>query len=561
MRAMFWLRVGVGAAAGLGVGAGLLAWTPPVYEASTSVLVESMGLDISMPTEAELVRATQTANDAFARLTGHPAQPPPVGWLARVEPVPGTSVLVITFAAGLPEVAQAGATAFAEAYLAARDEAARRSLDDQIAAAEARLEDVRTQLGGVTMLIAQLPPDAAELESLRAGQGMLTAEAASLSARLHELRTTPITPGRIVSAAPLPVDPVRPDRRWLALTVAAGGLAGAAVHAGLRRWSRWVRRTGDLRRHRAVAVLAEVDPSDLAGVRGPLAVGPPREDRAAQSMVIFNRLRNEIVAALAPSDHTLLVTGAAPGRASRLVAANLAAAFARADSDVVLVGAQGPLPSASPSGKGDPEPSPPSLAALFDVADIPGLADVLAGRTTLPRIVQPAARQPRLRVVTPGGWARGAGVLLQSEGARSVLRALATRIRYVVVDAPSTASGADAQSLASAADAALLVVELGRTRHDQVADAVTQLARVGTRLLGAVVVPRVTVEIASEPAAAPLVEHDTEAWVGARPAALDGPTTKLDTVPRWPLSRERPQPQSPPQPQQQSRSGAPGGSG
>jgi Mrp family chromosome partitioning ATPase len=524
MRAMVWLRVGVGVAVGLGTGGAILAKTPPVYESSTSVLVESMGADVNLRTEAELVRATETATDALARLTQDPARPPPVGRLTKVEPVPGTSVLVITFQASSPEVAQAGATAYAEAYLKARAEAAEAALNERIAAAEARLEDVRRQLGGLTMLIAQLPPDAPEMESLRAGQGTLAAEAAELSATLYELRTTPIDPGRIVSAAPLPTAPVRPDRRWLGLAGAAGALAGVLVHLAAGRWSRWVRRPADLRRHRSITLLADLEPSALAAEPAALGVAP-RDASAAPSTMTFDRLRNEIVAALDPSDHTLLVTAAAPGPAARLVAANLAAAFARADNDVVLVGAHGRAPS---------------LAALFDVADIPGLADVLAGRTTLPRVVQTVPRQPRLRVVTPGGWGVGAaGTLLQSEGARSVLRMLANRIRYVIVDAPSTAAGAEAQSLAAAADAALLVVELGRTRQAQVVDAVTQLARVGARLLGVVTVPRLPEPAApSEPEPVPVLDAG-DVWVDGRVDALDGPTTKLDTVPRWPLARER----------------------
>jgi Mrp family chromosome partitioning ATPase len=529
MRAIVWLRVGVGVAVGLGTGGAILAGTPPVYEASTSVLVESMGADVNMRTEAELVRATQTAEDAFARLTKDPARPPPVGRLVQVTPVPGTSLLVITFQANTPELAQAGAMAFAEAYLRARGEAAEAAVDERIAATEARLEDVRRQLGGLTMLIAQLPPDSPEIESLRAGQGALAAEAASLTATLHELRTTPVDPGRIVSAASLPGEPVWPDRRWLGVGGALGGLAGALAHVVARRWSRWVRQPADLRRHRAVTVLADLEMSALAGASSPLAVVPPPRDSNTPATTAFDRLRNEIVAALGPADHTLLVTAAASGAAARLVAANLASAFARADNDVVLVGAHG---------------RPPSLASLFDVADIPGLTDVLAGRTTLPRIVQSVARQPRLRVVTPGGWGIGTtGTLLQSEGARSVLRALAQRIRYVIVDAPSTAAGAEAQSLAAAADAALLVVELGRTRHAQVADAVTQLARVGTRVLGVVTVPRLPESAVSpEPQAAvaldPVVTHDV--WLGGRAEALDEPTTKLGTLPRWPLARERP---------------------
>ncbi len=216
-----------------------------------------------------------------------------------------------------------------------------------------------------------------------------------------------------------------------------------------------------------------------------------------------------------------------------LVAANLAAAFARADSDVVLVGASVPDLESTEHAT--------TLAGMFDLADIPGLTDVLTGRTSLSRALQRAARSPRLRVVTPGGTASATG-LLQSEGARGVLGALATKTRYVIVDAPSTASGADAQSLASMADVALLVVEAGRAQHTQVADAATQLQRVGTRLLGAVVVPRLSPEdLPARPGSPHGAEsdrgssYDTEGWIGGGPSSFDGPTSKLDTVDERPV--------------------------
>ena len=81
--------------------------------------------------------------------------------------------------------------------------------------------------------------------------------------------------------------------------------------------------------------------------------------------------------------------------------------------------------------------------------------------------------------------------LLQSQALRDTLGKLRTGgAEYVVVEAPSTALGADAQSLASQADAAIVAVELRRTRHDEIDDAAEQLRRVGTPLLGAVVFAR-----------------------------------------------------------------------
>jgi hypothetical protein len=76
-------------------------------------------------------------------------------------------------------------------------------------------------------------------------------------------------------------------------------------------------------------------------------------------------------------------------------------------------------------------------------------------------------------------------------------------------------------------------VELNQTRHAQIADAVTQLARVGTTLLGAVVVPRSAGTDRPEnwsPSPASPPAYQTEAWIGGRSAALDGPTRKLERL-------------------------------
>jgi hypothetical protein len=173
------------------------------------------------------------------------------------------------------------------------------------------------------------------------------------------------------------------------------------------------------------------------------------------------------------------VTGASRGSAATLVAANLAAALARTGSDVVLIGAH------LPDSVVDAAP----LARMLGVAAMPGLSDLLAGRIGLAKAMQRTPRIPSLRVITTGGTATAAG-LMQSQRLRDTLEALRRQAGYVVIEAPSTSSSADAQSLASLADAAILAVELRRARRPALLDAVEQLRRVGTPLLGAVVLPR-----------------------------------------------------------------------
>jgi uncharacterized protein involved in exopolysaccharide biosynthesis len=145
MRFRFWLHVGVGAVVGAGVGVAVIVGTAPVYSATASVLVESVGTEVNMQTEAQLVRSTQTAVDANARLSDRASQLIDLGHVVDVAAVPGTSVLVIRYEAGTAEGARAGAMAFAEAYLAGRGGAARTSIGEQISSLLLRLDEVNGQ--------------------------------------------------------------------------------------------------------------------------------------------------------------------------------------------------------------------------------------------------------------------------------------------------------------------------------------------------------------------------------------------------------------------------------
>jgi Mrp family chromosome partitioning ATPase len=494
----------------LGIGGGLLALnrSTPVYAASTSVLVQPDGASpVNLPTEAQLARSTQIAVDAAVHLTGVPFDR--IVEATSVQTIEGSSVLVIRFEAAAPSDAAAGANAVAQAYLANRARVQRAALDAQTAAIARKLSELAAQIAAVNARMAALPVDSPQLTNLRGTRSLLTGQAATLAARSDALATTTIDPGRVIQAADQPTRPARPEP---ALFLAVGALAGAILGwgAGLARdrLASRVRDGAGMARRSGVNVLAELPPE--AGMASPRGAG----GRA------FNRLRNEVVSALGQQDRVVLVTGASPGAGSTIVAANLAASLARADNDVILVGANVPE-----IGR-DAIP----LSRLFDVGDIPGLTDTLSGRAQLAAVLQRPPRSPRLCVVTPGATASAAG-LLQAEPVRAVLRALRRQARYILVEAPSAATGADAQSLAGVADAAILVVEAGRTRYSEVHDAANQLRAVRTRVLGAVVVPRLAPAPVTEPAEiAPA--PDTWSSEPEPPAEPRGTTVEgLDHVP------------------------------
>jgi Mrp family chromosome partitioning ATPase len=467
---------------------------PRTYESSTSVLVQPAGQDtnvvggrtkgdINLDTEAQLVRSTAVAAGAADLLRDE--TPPDL--LARdvvVEVPPNTAVLVIRYAAADPRRAQAGSHAFAEAYLRNREASARAQLQAQIAALSSKIKQLNAALVRVNNRLAAVRAESPERPNLESQRQTTTNQVNKLAGDLNQLTTATVSAGKIISDARLPMEPSKPNRMLnLASGLMAGLLAGLAVAALRERFDRRVRRAGDVERRGGVAVLAELTPRTTPHFDDVL---PPYGPGGR----IFNRLRNEVLAGLEPGAKVLLVTGASPGPSSTLVAANLAAALARTGNEVVLVGAHLPetVVDAAP------------LARMLGVATSPGLSEVISGRVELTEAAQRAPRLPYLRVITTGGAATAAG-LMQSHALRQLVESLREQSEYVVIEAPSTATSADAQSLASLADAAILTVELRRTARPQVIDAAEQLRRVGTPLLGAVALPRVAFRRPGAPAA------------------------------------------------------------
>jgi uncharacterized protein involved in exopolysaccharide biosynthesis/Mrp family chromosome partitioning ATPase len=501
-----WWVVLAAAGVGIGIGAAVTSAVPKVYESSTAVLVQAVDQDtnqsggrtkgsINLDTEAQLVGSGAVAARAAALLRS-PISPIELARDVSVEVPANTTVLMVRFEADTPEGAQRGSHAFAEAYLRNREETARFGLNAQIKSLTLKVKQLTTNLTGINARLANARPGSSErsnLESLRNNsQNQLNA----LTGRLNEFTTTTIAAGSIISDARMPDEPTSPNAL---LNIASGAmiglLVGLAAAFARERFDGRLRTSADVRERARIGVLATLDERTTPHFDDVLQpYGPGGR--------VFNRLRNEVLASLNQGDQVIVVTGASRGSATTLVAANLAAALARTGSDVVLIGAHLPdsVVEAAP------------LARMLGVAAVPGLSDLLAGRVGLTRAMQRTPRIPSLRVITTGGAATAAG-LMQSQRLRDTLEALRRQAGYVVIEAPSTSSSADAQSLASLADAAILAVELRRARRPALLDAAEQLRRVGTPLLGAVVLPRLAglrADDVTEPAVAltaPTVER------------------------------------------------------
>jgi capsular exopolysaccharide synthesis family protein len=240
--------------------------------------------------------------------------------------------------------------------------------------------------------------------------------------------------------------------RNLLFSAVLGLLAGAIAVAVRQAARKTIAEEDDLRR---------LGLGTVGVIALPRSAGPPGEVIAEG----FRHLR-----ALLPQTGSLLLTGSHPKEGTTAVACGLAIAMAETGAKVVLV---------------DANLRSPGVGRYLGTENGPGLADVLAGRASIPEVLRDSL-DGRLKVLPCGVSGADPGVLLASPRLGAAVRALTETFDMVLVDAPPLHGVADPVVLSKVTDSALLVVRADRTRVDDVARSMDLLERVGARLAGAV---------------------------------------------------------------------------
>ncbi|MQA93418.1 MAG: lipopolysaccharide biosynthesis protein [Streptosporangiales bacterium] len=476
LRRRWWVVVLATLAGGL-LAAVAMVVLPKSYESSAWVQVSPVNStsgeggkdEVNLDTQAQLVKSATVGQ---AALDAMKSNEPYVDAIERVEVEvpPNSQVLTITYGDETPQLAQQGAHAFAQAYLDNRAAQARQKIRNEIQALQAELRERGKELDRWASRAGTATSGSTEKVLADTQLQVVKNDIAQINAKLSPLNTalTNITPGEIITDSTLPESASSPiPILWLGSGLMMGLLAGLMLAYVRDRSDKYLRSARDVERVADLPVLLSLRGSRNQGEIGLL----PARSRAGQS---FHELCHSITATLGHGSHVILVTGAAGGRGGNVVAANFAAGLARTESGVLLVCAD--LHSDTTS-------------RLLDLQDGPGLSEVLLDRAELSRVEQRSPELASLRVIPPGMDGELASDFLQRDAMAQLIGRLRETARYVVIEAPSTSAGADAQAIADASDAALVVVELPRTHRDQVTEGVRQLDRMGTAVLGAVVLP------------------------------------------------------------------------
>jgi capsular polysaccharide biosynthesis protein len=452
-----WMWVIVGLVTGVVAGLLYLQAKTPTYVSTAEVKLEATAADtaledsrtpgaVNLDTEAQLVKSTAVASDVADKINST-ATPAALARRVTVTVPANTTVLTIAFEASTAKSAQAGAQAFAHAYLANRTRLAEELIKAKSDHLEKQIDDVNALLFANLKRFNDNALDLTpgDLAILKAEQLQYSGQLRRLQANLDPLQNTVVRPGQVIVEAQVPTKIEKPNRQLvLASTVMAGLLLGLALASLRDRADRRIHSAAEVERLYGLAVLGELDLRKV-NLENVGADSPRASQLRALAMAIQASVPGESMVALVQpvSDVTM----------SRDVAREIATGAASTGSRTVLLTRKSVFKSAAEA-----------VSRRGDDADV--------------RL----SSYEQLKLVGQHGVA--------SSAVPEALGRVSDETDFVVLDALTGEPTVDLPMLARHVDIVVVVIEIGRTTQERLATLMTLSHRAGARAMCAVAVKR-----------------------------------------------------------------------
>jgi len=262
----------------------------------------------------------------------------------------------------------------------------------------------------------------------------------------------------LVERAAPPEDPVRPNKRRIALLgLALGLLGGIGLLAGREYLDNTLKDPDEVERYLHTDLLAAV----------------PRHEAAGQHLVTeaYQNLRTALLFARKDDlGQVVLVTGTAPQEGKTTTLVNLARLMASSGERVVAL---------------DFDLRRAQLHTRLGLAREPGLTDVFVRHQEVAAVTR-ATSVPNLSVITAGPLPPNPPALLARKNLAEVFDQLRQRFDWILLDSPPMASVTDALLLARHVDIVVVVVQHNKVDKRLVKRSIVNLRRVTPNVLGVV---------------------------------------------------------------------------
>jgi capsular exopolysaccharide synthesis family protein len=417
----------------------------PAYVATSEVLLSAetdptgtVTQEISPDTEAQVATSPDVAVKAKALFDTDLAATELIKNLSITLPS-DSFVLDFKFSAANPAEAQAGANAFADAYLAFKTSQFQEGIDAQIESYDLQLSQLSDDLTAALKQAEEVPRGSSEWFTIQATIETIKTQIGTNTTSREQLKSIHPDPGEVIgrattakSASTSPVVIVL-AAAFLGLII---GSVTAFVAEGM---SGSLRSAEDIERELNSPVLGVLPWVPGVHLRREMLV----TEVAPTSMAgeSYRMLRSGLLYAVKDDARVLLVTSSGVGEGKTTVAANLAVSLAQADKRVILVG-------------GDLRR--PEVHAYFGVPNDRGLVQVLDGGDEPPLVMTGV---PNLRLLPSGPPVEMSAQLFEGGAFPELVERLREAADLVIIDAPPLAIS-DPLVMAEHADGILIVVDM-----------------------------------------------------------------------------------------------------
>ena len=193
-------------------------------------------------------------------------------------------------------------------------------------------------------------------------------------------------------------------------------------------------------------------------------------DPAGVASEAYRSLRTSLLYAAVDAPPTvILITSPSSGDGKSTTCANLAVVLAQADKQTLVI---------------DGDLRDPSLHRFFDVPNVSGVVDVLAGEHELLEACKEPI--PGLHVMSAGPIPPNPAELLSSARFSELVGQARRLFDYVLIDSPPTGLVSDPMIIATRTDGVLLLLDSEGTSKRSLRKAVRDLETVGANVLGTV---------------------------------------------------------------------------
>lgn len=469
----------------LGLGVFINKTTVPVYEASTTLLINpaiGVGTDYSAVVAGE--RLTETYSkmvvtnsflETVIRRLGLSSELSISGLRGKtsVSAVPNTQLLSIKVVDEDPEKAANIANTISQNLIEEnqnlqleRGQTSKKQLDDEINSYRQNITDTQAKIETSKNDAVNLAVYQEKLRTLQSGLADLLKRSEEI--QLSELKGLNTT--SVIDEAIVPDTPIRPRPKY---NLFIAGMLGLFVSFGgiilLEFLDPSFKREEEITRYLGLPILGQIERFASRGKEKPLVLVEDSKSPISES---FRIIRTNIRFASADkSIKSILITSSSPQEGKSFITANLAGAFALSDQKTILV---------------DADLRKPTLHHFFGLTNEKGLTDNLLKKEFDKETVQSVKGSPYLKFISSGFLPPNPAELLGSKKLSEFLTDIEKQSDIVIIDSPPTNIVTDSAILGTQVDGVLLVAELGKTNRYLLKQAKDSLDKVGANVLGVI---------------------------------------------------------------------------